>query len=93
MKEILDSNENIIYFGLGTVNRLNKEEYEIFFKVFEEMNILVIFSLRKEFQKNLPSKIPKNIKIFEWVNQEYTLFHKNVKIFITHGNTFIFIYK
>jgi hypothetical protein len=86
LKNLYDSFEKIIFFSLGTINRLNKEEYEYFFNYFEKLNdTLIVMSIRREFQKILPTRIPQNIKIFEWINQEYTLSHKNIKIFISHG--------
>lgn len=79
------TNERIIYVSLGTTFNRNNIFYKHCFKAFEDLDCQVLISTGRSKNLDLPSSIPENFILADWVPQLEIL--QRADLFITQGGS------
>lgn len=90
IQRFLDEAENgVIYMSFGSFlkcSMMSPEKYKTISDAFRKIKQRVIWKYENETAINLPP----NVMIMSWLPQSDILAHKNVKLFISHGNIFFY---
>lgn len=87
--QILDSSKNgVIFMSFGTVitSKLANKNLAHFMKAFAELSYEVLWKVDEE---NIFDSVPPNVHLRKWFPQSDILAHPKLKLFITHGVSFI----
>ncbi|CAB3246117.1 unnamed protein product [Arctia plantaginis] len=88
LKKLLDAaTENVVYWSFGSMSRIETIPNDVLSKIFNvisELSQTVLIKMdRRMLSQNLT--VPDNVYDMNWIPQQATLCHPNVKLFISHG--------
>ena len=88
INNFLNRHKKNIYFSNGTIMKtiISLNDLVDIFKYFEEKNIGVIFSIRKEIIDDKEIKLfPDNVYVSRWLDQNNLLGDVRINLFVNHG--------
>ncbi|GAA2795008.1 glycosyltransferase [Crossiella cryophila] len=92
VSEWLDAHDSVVYIGLGTLQRLSRDEVAGIVEVARKLNGRhhVLWNLPKERHELLPpaAELPPNLRVESWLPSQFdVLAHPSVKVFFTHAGS------